>query len=47
MPLFKIVMERGAHVFKVHEKVELTGVSAAELEELLATTRASGGGVVI
>ena len=39
MLLFKIVMERSAHVFKAHEKAELPGVSAEELEELLATAR--------
>ena len=39
----KVVMERGAHAFKVHEKEELRGVSNAELEELLATARAPAG----
>ena len=47
MPLIEIVMERGAHVFKVHEKAELPGVSAEELVEVLETTRAPGGDVVI
>ena len=27
MPIFKMVMEHGVHVFKVHEKAELPGVS--------------------
>ena len=27
MPIFKVVMERGAHAFKVHEKEQLCGVS--------------------
>ena len=40
MSIFKIVMERGSHVFKVHAKAELPGNSAEELEELLATARA-------
>ena len=44
---FKIVMEHGAHVFKIHEKAQLSGVSKAELEELVATARAPGGNVVI
>ena len=47
MPMFKVVMKRGAHAFKVHEKEELPGVSNAELEELLATARAPGGNVVV
>ena len=47
MPLFKIVMERGAHGFKVHERAELPGVSAAELEELVSTASASKGDDVI
>ena len=40
MQIFKVVMEYGVHVFIIHEKAELPGVSNAEIEELLATVRA-------
>ena len=32
MHLFKIVLERGVHVFKLREKAELPGVSAEHLQ---------------
>ena len=47
MPIYKVVMEHGAQVFKIHEKGELPAVSNSELEELLATARVPGGNVVI
>ena len=43
MPIFKVVIEQSAHVFKIHENAELFGVSNADLEELLATARAPTG----
>ena len=41
MPLFKMAVEHGVHVFKVHEKAELTGVSSEELHQLVATASAA------
>ena len=40
MPMFKTVMEHGAHVFKIHEKTAILGVSNVELEGLLAKAHA-------
>ena len=40
MPIFKVVAKHGGHTFKTHEKAELSGVTNADLEELLATARA-------
>ena len=42
-----LVSERGDNVSKVRAKPELLAVSAAELEELLATIRAPSGDVVV
>ena len=36
MPVFKMVMKNGAHVFKVHEKAELPGVPQEEFKRLVA-----------
>ena len=47
MPIFRIVMEHGAHVFKINEKAELLGVFNAKLEQLLVTAQAPCGNVVI
>ena len=44
---FKMVFERGAHVFKVHEKAALLGVSADELDQLVATASAPKVSVVV
>ena len=41
------MLERGTHVFKVHVKAELSGVTCQELEELLVSARASSWDIVM
>ena len=47
MTIFQVVIEHGAHVFKIHEEAELRGVSHSDLKEVLATARAPSEKVTV
>ena len=47
MPMFKMVMEHGVHVFKVHEEAELTTVLDEELHRLVTAASAAKRSAVV